>query len=67
MSLRSWGQLPAQQANEERWCSDRTAALPGVDGTLLPYGNGRSYGDVGLNSGGTLLHTRGMDRFIAFD
>jgi len=34
---------------------------------VLPYGNGRRYGDVCLNSGGTLLTTRGLDRFIAFD
>jgi FAD/FMN-containing dehydrogenase len=34
---------------------------------MLPYGNGRSYGDVCLNDGGTLLRTRGLDRFISFD
>ena len=28
---------------------------------------GRSYGDVCLNGGGTLLLTRGLDRFISFD
>ena len=67
MSLRAWGQLPAEPARQEHWWSDRGAALPCVDGSLLAYGNGRSYGDVGLNSGGTLLHTRGLDRFIAFD
>jgi len=33
----------------------------------LPYGNGRSYGDVCLNDGGVLLHTRRLDRFIAMD
>jgi FAD/FMN-containing dehydrogenase len=67
MSLRSWGQLPALPAAAELGCSERAAELPRVDGSLLAYGNGRSYGDVGLNSGATLLHTRGMDRFIAFD
>ena len=67
MTLRSWGQLPAKPARDERWWNDRTASLPRVDGSLLAYGNGRSYGDVGLNSGQILLHTRGMDRFIAFD
>jgi FAD/FMN-containing dehydrogenase len=36
-------------------------------GPVLPYGNGRSYGDVCLNDGGTLLATRGLDRFIGFD
>ena len=34
---------------------------------MLPYGNGRSYGDLCLNEGGTLLDCRGLDRFIAFD
>lgn len=37
------------------------------DGPVLPYGNGRSYGDVCLNDGGTLLAGRGLDRFIFFD
>ena len=34
---------------------------------MLPFGNGRSYGDSCLNLGGALLQTRGLDRFIAFD
>ncbi len=34
---------------------------------MLPFGNGRSYGDVCLNDGGLLLQTRQLDRFIAFD
>jgi FAD/FMN-containing dehydrogenase len=67
MALRSWGQLPASPAAGERWWNNRDADLPNVAGNMLAYGNGRSYGDVGLNGGGTLLHTRGMDRFMAFD
>jgi FAD/FMN-containing dehydrogenase len=67
MTMGSWGQLPAPPAAEERWWSDRAAVLPSVERSMLAYGNGRSYGDVCLNSGATLLHTRGMDRFIAFD
>ena len=35
--------------------------------TVLPYGNGRSYGDSCLNSSGTLIDMRSMNRFIAFD
>lgn len=35
--------------------------------STLACGNGRSYGDVGLNPGGTLIDCRGLDRFIAFD
>ena len=67
MPLRSWGQLPAKPAIEERWWNDRSSDLPVVADSLLAYGNGRSYGDVGLNSEAMLLHTRGLDRFIAFD
>jgi len=34
---------------------------------MLPFGNGRSYGDSCLNDGGVLLDARGLDRLIAFD
>jgi FAD/FMN-containing dehydrogenase len=34
---------------------------------VLAYGLGRSYGDSCLNEGGSLLATRGLDRFIALD
>jgi FAD/FMN-containing dehydrogenase len=33
----------------------------------IPYGNGRSYGDVCLNANGVLWTLGGLDRFIAFD
>lgn len=69
MALTAWGALPAVPAAAEIRLASRAAALPAAagNGTLLPYGNGRSYGDVCLNAGGTLLSTRGLDRFIAFD
>src|SRR5579862_1973803 len=35
--------------------------------SVLPYGNGRSYGDSCLNTGAGLLQTRSLDRFISFD
>ena len=35
--------------------------------TVLPFGNGRSYGDSCLNVGGALLQTRSLDRFMHFD
>ena len=62
----SWGRYPhaTQQIIPLHW---RDQPLPPVAGSMLAYGNGRSYGDVCLNDGGTLLHTRGLDRFIAFD
>jgi FAD/FMN-containing dehydrogenase len=34
---------------------------------MLPFGNGRSYGDSCLNDGGLLLDMRGLDRLISFD
>jgi FAD/FMN-containing dehydrogenase len=65
----SWGRFPRinQQGIELAW---RDAPLPQpLPGTtsLLPYGNGRSYGDVCLNRGGTVLATRGLDHFMDFD
>ena len=35
--------------------------------STLPRGLGRSYGDVCVNDGGTLLHTFRRDRLLAFD
>jgi FAD/FMN-containing dehydrogenase len=35
--------------------------------TVLPFGQGRSYGDSCLNIGGGLLLTRGLDRVMSFD
>lgn len=64
----SWGGFPRieQQGRALAWRSD---ALPDMDAevSVLPFGNGRSYGDVCLNRGGVVLDTRGLDRFIAFD
>src|SRR5580692_1261990 len=45
---------------------ERFPTLP-PDTTVLPFGNGRSYGDSGLNVGGALLQMRSLDRFIHFD
>ena len=62
----SWGRYPtAKQIVVD--ITDRHQVLPIADETLLPYGNGRSYGDSCLNDGGTLLRTRCMDRHIRFD
>ena len=48
----------------------RHASLPlPADGvaSVLPHGNGRSYGDSNLNPGGALVLSRQLDRFIEFD
>ncbi len=62
----SWGRYPraTQTIVPLHW---RDAPLPAAEGKVLAYGNGRSYGDVCLNDGGSLLYTRGLDRLIAFD
>ncbi len=63
----SWGRYP-RLAQHVVGMSDRHAALPlPTEGSVLPYGLGRSYGDSCLNGGGTLIATRGLDRFISFD
>jgi FAD/FMN-containing dehydrogenase len=62
----SWGRYPSAS---QRLISleSRHASLPHVEGTVLPRGNGRSYGDSCLNDQGTLLMTRALDRYIQFD
>jgi len=45
--------------------SQLVAHLPAQ--SAIAHGCGRSYGDVALNPGRTLIDTRRLDRFIAFD
>ena len=69
-SISSWGRL----SND----SHKVIALSDAGGAKdliklkesefgLPYGMGRSYGDVGLNPNGLLWLTSGLKHFIAFD
>jgi FAD/FMN-containing dehydrogenase len=51
-----------------RWPTDPLAGKGDVSGgSLLPFGNGRSYGDSCLNDGGSLIDARPLDRFVSFD
>jgi FAD/FMN-containing dehydrogenase len=62
----SWGRyIPSRPARvvDLTWAS---AAPPGDD-LVLPYALGRSYGDVCLNNGHTLLDTSRLNRFRNFD
>jgi FAD/FMN-containing dehydrogenase len=66
---RSWGRYPAATPAAVVpviWRSD-PPALERVNGSVLAYACGRSYGDSCLNDGGTLLDVRQLDRLIAFD
>jgi FAD/FMN-containing dehydrogenase len=65
--VESWGRYPVALHVEEarpQWRAeiDLPRARP-----VLPFGQGRSYGDSCLNDGGALLHTGALDRFISFD
>lgn len=63
----SWGRYPLAYGQRIEPIRDRRATLPIHSTSMLPYGNGRSYGDSCLNADGILLWTRGIDRFIEFD
>lgn len=65
----SWGRYPVveQEVHKLYWRSDSLPPDLAGNGSMLAFGNGRSYGDVCLNDGGTLLDCRSLDRFIRFD
>lgn len=67
--MASWGCLPfAEPARviERDWRFEPLPDFPGEDSGLA-YGRGRSYGDSCINSHGTQLSTRRLNRFIRFD
>lgn len=64
----SWNRLPRVTPEAVHPLNQRDCGVPDrLPRPLLAYGNGRSYGDVCLTEQGTLLLTRGLDRFIEFD
>jgi FAD/FMN-containing dehydrogenase len=62
--VRSWGAYP-QVDQQSTALHDRQQLLP--SGSVLPFGNGRSYGDSCLNERGLVVSTAALDKFIAFD
>ncbi len=64
-AYRSWAYRPAQRQAAVRptW---REASLPSSQ-PILPFGNGRSYGDSCLNSAGVLIDSRSLDHVIEFN
>jgi FAD/FMN-containing dehydrogenase len=60
MAHESWGKFI-------RSTPARVVYEPRFDDLVLPYGLGRSYGDVCLNNGHTLLDTSRMAHLLAFD
>jgi len=66
-SIESWGRFPRAEHRTLPLAWRDQARLADLEGLLLAHGMGRSYGDSCLNDGGTLLLTRGLDRFLEFD
>ena len=66
--ITSWGNV-IRAEHKLLQLASRHDRFPGIapGETVLPFGNGRSYGDSCLNTGATLLQTRSLDRFISFD
>lgn len=66
-SIHSWGLIPKLSHTQVLPLRDRRQDLPSAEGSMLPHGLGRSYGDSCLNEDGTLLMTRRLDHWIDFD
>lgn len=69
-NLCPWGRYPShpQTSHACHWRADIGRALAEMAtryGTLLPFGNGRSYGDSCLAASDQVLYMRPLDRFIA--
>lgn len=64
----SWGRYP-QTEQDIYWVDWLSDPLWSVEDSrsVLPYGQGRSYGDSCLNDGGSLLVTQRLNRLISFD
>lgn len=64
----SWGRFPKSKQDliHIAWQDEiaPTIELLSTKNGFLPYGNGRSYGDVCLAASGKLLSSRGLDKFI---
>lgn len=63
---RSWGNFPPSSQRGMRLPSCPKSPLQEYDDKILPFGNGRSYGDVCLNPDGVVVDTRNHDHFIQF-
>ena len=66
-SFDSWGRLDRRARASLSVEAVEQAGLSGAGALLLPFGNGRSYGDSCHNDGGLLIDNRPRDRINAFD
>ena len=65
-NIRSWG-LPGPFQHQTIDLALQNPDWRDATTTVLPFGNGRSYGDSCINDGRCLLLARGLDRYRAFD
>lgn len=66
-SFDSWGRLDRRPRASISADAVEETGLSGAGALLLPFGNGRSYGDSCHNDGGLLIDNRPRDRIKAFD
>ena len=65
----TWGRLktPSQVSVSLKDLSDAHKVIRTSDKKGIPYGLGRSYGDVSLNPNGIVWATKDLDKFISFN
>ena len=68
LDIESWGRFPHSRSEliPLHW-RDQDIPFQQFGGSFLPYGMGRSYGDICLNDGNAILGTKALDRVQAFD
>ena len=68
-TLESWGRL--EKSTHKIITPESSSAMREVISNSMelgiPFGKGRSYGDVCLNPGGVVWNTRKLDNFVSFD
>jgi len=65
----SWGNLyrPDHEVIKPLWRTQVPEVSVDKNNGVLAVGNRRSYGDVCINDGGSVIHSDGLNRFISFD
>ena len=65
----TWGRLksPSQVTISLNDLSDAHRIIKNSEKSGIPYGLGRSYGDVSLNPGGLVWATKQLDKYVSFD
>ena len=66
-ALTSWGRIFPDRGRRRMDASRLALSGAAGQGGMLPYGNGRSYGDSCLNDAGTLIDSRRADAVLSFD